>query len=303
MFSKFLSSYSNKSTTNDDKNESSISSLQREVDEGLERAQNQLESMPVNLVALVAFALGGASSLGGALLYARYGRRIRNTDWITPNLFTRKRWIRGIVTNVGDADNFRLFHTPSFGGWRWPFKFRRIPTSTKELKDQTLHVRIAGVDAPEAAHFGKPAQPHSNESLAWLRQKISGKPIYCQLLRRDQYHRVVAHVCLAPRFLPGVIFRGKNLSLEMLAAGCVMTYEQAGAEYGPEGKTEYLRVENEARAAKRGMWAGGKANETPAEYKRRHSGSSVVTPPALSRRRTKSRERTGGWLSSLFRRK
>lgn len=102
MFSKFLSSFLNKSTTNDDKNESSISSLQRdvvrEVDEGLERAQNQLESMPVNLVALVAFALGGASSLGGALLYARYGRRIRNTDWITPNLFTRKRWIRGIVT-------------------------------------------------------------------------------------------------------------------------------------------------------------------------------------------------------------
>jgi endonuclease YncB( thermonuclease family) len=70
--------------------------------------------------------------------------------------------------SVGDADNFRLYHTPGFG-WRWPLKFRRVPTLSKgsfvspifswdmcslymdqlELKEQTIHVRIAGVDAPE----------------------------------------------------------------------------------------------------------------------------------------------------------
>jgi hypothetical protein len=163
MFSRFLSGNSNKSTPSDGKDASSISpslrEFEREVNEGLERTLNQLESMPVHLLALVAFTLGGASSLGGAFLYVRYGRRIKNTDWITPDLFTRKRWIRGIVTvcvvsthilydhivltllrlcycipkitSVGDADNFRLFHTPSLGGWRSPFKFRRIPTSNK----------------------------------------------------------------------------------------------------------------------------------------------------------------------------
>jgi hypothetical protein len=31
---------------------------------------------------------------------------------------------------VGDADNFRLYHTPGIG-WRWPLKFRRIPDTMK----------------------------------------------------------------------------------------------------------------------------------------------------------------------------
>ena len=107
--------------------------------------------------------------------------------------------------SVGDADNFRLYHTPGFG-WRWPIKFRIIPSKTKgnlynlkqsstkfrsDLKDQTIHIRIAGVDAPEAAHFGRPAQPYSAEALAWLKNAIEGKMVYCQLIQRDQYSRIV----------------------------------------------------------------------------------------------------------------
>lgn len=62
---------------------------------------------------------------------------------------------------------------------------------TPELKDETLHIRIAGIDAPEAAHFGRPAQPHSAESLDWLRETLMGKKVRCQLLRKDQYSRIV----------------------------------------------------------------------------------------------------------------
>ncbi|KAI6020514.1 hypothetical protein EDC04DRAFT_2738026, partial [Pisolithus marmoratus] len=54
---------------------------------------------------------------------------------------------------MGDADNFRSYHTPGIG-WRW---FRRVPTLAKDLKDQTIHIRIAGIDAPEGGHFGRPA--------------------------------------------------------------------------------------------------------------------------------------------------
>ncbi|KAL9710670.1 putative endonuclease lcl3 [Leucoagaricus gongylophorus] len=60
----------------------------------------------------------------------------------------------------------------------------------------------------------------------------------------------------------------------MLRAGCATTYEQAGAEYGKEGKEEYLRVEGEARTTHRGMWTKGVTKETPANYKRRHSSTS-----------------------------
>jgi endonuclease YncB( thermonuclease family) len=47
--------------------------------------------------------------------------------------------------------------------------------------------------------------------------------------------------------LPGFIASGKNLSLEMLKAGWVTTYEQAGAEYGKWGKNDFLRIEAEAK--------------------------------------------------------
>jgi endonuclease YncB( thermonuclease family) len=42
---------------------------------------------------------------------------------------------------------------------------------------------------------------------------------------------------------------GKSLSLEMLRAGWATTYEQSNAEYGPWGKEEFLRVEQEAKCA------------------------------------------------------
>jgi endonuclease YncB( thermonuclease family) len=57
----------------------------------------------------------------------------------------------------------------------------------------------------------------------------------------------VAVVLLSPRLLPGSIFSGKNLSLEMLRAGWVTTYEQSGAVYGKWGKEVFLRLENEAK--------------------------------------------------------
>lgn len=34
------------------------------------------------------------------------------------------------IDSVGDSDNFRIYHTPGIG-WRWPLKFRRIPSIAK----------------------------------------------------------------------------------------------------------------------------------------------------------------------------
>ncbi|KAJ7678561.1 hypothetical protein B0H17DRAFT_1078740 [Mycena rosella] len=278
------------------------------------RVQPKLNAIPAPVLALSAFALGSLTTVSGTLVYRRYFRRLKNGDWVTPNVFTRKGWVKGRVTSVGDSDNFRFYHTPGFG-WNWPLKFRIIPSTAKDLKDKTLHIRVAGVDAPEAAHFGRPSQPYSEESLAWLREKILGKTVYCQLLRRDQYSRIVSNVTLAPRFLPGSWVAGKSLSLEMLRAGWVTTYQQAGAEYGKEGLDEFLRVEDEAKAAHRGMWMHGTTAESPSEYKRRHaqaesSDTKVVdkrakTPPpkapAPSNAKTPvaSNGKTG-WFGKLF---
>ncbi|KZT25059.1 nuclease [Neolentinus lepideus HHB14362 ss-1] len=235
----------------------------------------QLTTLPPPLLALASFSLGSASALLAASVYRRYFRRIPNGDWVTPDIFRNRRWVKGVVTSVGDADNFRMYHTPGFG-WRWLLKFRDVPSASRDLKNQTIHIRLAGIDAPEASHFGRPAQPYAAEALAWLKSNIEGRRVYCQLIRRDQYGRIVSNVTLASRLFP---WRTKPVQLAMLAAGWVTTYEQAGAEYGVWGLEEFKRVEAEARAARKGIWASGKLAETPAEYKRRYAGGGVSFTP------------------------
>jgi len=233
--------------------------------------------------ALSCFALGAGSAMGGAFVYRRFFRRLRSSGWVTPDVLKRKQWVRGVVTSVGDADNFRLYHTPAFG-WRWrPIKFRWVPSKAKDLTGETIHIRIAGMDAPEAGHFGREAQPYSAESLAWLKSKIEGKTLYCQLVRRDQYSRIVAVVTYPPQLLPGTFFRGKNLALEMLSAGWAEVYSLTGAEYGPEGKEEHERREEEARKNKRGMWESESGpRESAAEYKKRYRDAAAEKPPSQS---------------------
>jgi hypothetical protein len=77
---------------------------------------------------------------------------------------------------VGDADNFRLYHTPGFG-WRGLLKFRHVPPITRRgaqpfylsvptnmilktnsrndagLKGKTIHIRLAAMDAPEVSEY------------------------------------------------------------------------------------------------------------------------------------------------------
>jgi len=171
-----------------------------------------------------------------------------------------------------------------------------------DLKNETLSIRIAGVDAPEASHFGKPAQPYAAESLTWLREKILGKVVYCQLLRKDQYSRIVALVHLPPRILPGFLFYGKDLSAEMLKSGWAVTYAQAGAEYGRLGKEGYLLLQTQAQAARRGIWKYGRNVETPAEYKKRYTVSPdvVSNSDASSPSTTTNRRKKRSWLNRLF---
>ncbi|KAF5381914.1 hypothetical protein D9757_007538 [Collybiopsis confluens] len=240
--------------------------LPQELKDYVAQLKKQSSTIPPAILMVSAFTVGAGTALGCSRIYVRYFKRIQNSDWLTPEVFQRKRWIKGFVTSVGDADNFRLYHTPGIG-WRWPLKFRRVPTEKKDLKNQTIHIRVAGADAPEAAHFGRESQPHAEESLVWLSSRVLGQTVHCQLISRDQYSRTVANVVVKRTFLPG----STNLALEMIKAGCATVYEQSGAEYGKWGKEEYLKAESDAKSARRGMWKGGARGETPAEYKRRYA--------------------------------
>lgn len=125
---------------------------------------------------------------------------------------------------------------------------RQIPSAKKDLKDQTVHVRLAGIDAPECAHFGHPSQPYSAEALAWLKEYVGGRRVRAYVHSKDQYERVVATV---------YVWRGlhrRDVGLEMLKAGLAVVYEaKGGAEFGGR-REKYDAAEARAKAAKLGLW-------------------------------------------------
>lgn len=136
-------------------------------------------------------AVGVAVGIPALYLVSKYvvGKRFKTAAHIPPEVFDKKKVIHGKVVAVGDSDNFRIYHTPGFG-WGW---FRSIPKTKKELQNQTISIRIAGVDAPEGAHFGMPAQPYYKESKDYLTKMVLNRNVQVQLLSRDQYQRVVRY--------------------------------------------------------------------------------------------------------------
>lgn len=75
-------------------------------------------------------------------LYQKYLKRIPQAINIGPS-YWRKRSLFGRVTSVGDADNFRLFHTPGgrLAGWEI-LPWRKVPQTSKELKEKTVRERF-----------------------------------------------------------------------------------------------------------------------------------------------------------------
>ncbi|KAI5287124.1 putative endonuclease lcl3 [Ascosphaera aggregata] len=241
---------------------------------------------------LLATCLLTTSILAGVRIYRTYLRRIPDVNKIEMSWF-RKRSLLGYVTRVGDGDNFRMFHTPGgvLAGWGW---FRKVPKLNKDLKGGTLHVRLAGIDAPELAHFGNPSQPYGAEALSFLKSYILHRRVRAYIHRPDQYGRVVATVYVnrlpfpfnnpksgfsLPLPLPLWIY-GRDVSLQMLRRGLATVYEaKFGAEYGGERmERKYRKAESWAKWRGIGMWAKkGRPQffETPREFKTRMSESGL----------------------------
>lgn len=134
-----------------------------------------------------------------------------------------------------------------------------------------IHIRLAGVDAPELAHFGRPPQPFSQEAIDWLTAYIHGRRVRAYVYKRDQYDRAVATVYV--RKWPLLLRR--DVGLQMLRRGLATVYEaKTGAEFG-RLEERYRSAERWAKRRGRGMWGGrGKEGgfESPREYKVRMGG-------------------------------
>ncbi|KAL4887730.1 hypothetical protein BJY04DRAFT_6236 [Aspergillus karnatakaensis] len=212
--------------------------------------------------------------LSAARFHRRYLRRFPDATSI-PAAYFRRRTILGKVTSVGDGDNFRVFHTPGGRAAGWGLlPWKRIPSGKKELRDNTIHVRLAGVDAPELAHFGRPEQPFAKDAHNWLTSYLMNRRVRVYLHRPDQYQRVVGTVYVRKLLGFPIPFRRRDVSYEMLRKGLATVYEaKTGAEFGgEEAEQRYRNAEALAKKRGNGMWKGHKLNmnfESPREYKTR----------------------------------
>ncbi|RAL02268.1 thermonuclease family protein [Aspergillus ibericus CBS 121593] len=227
---------------------------------------------PRTLLATLILTTGILSALH---LHKLYLRRIPTAIDISPS-YLRRRSILGQVTSVGDGDNFRIYHTPGgrLAGWGW-LPWKKVPTSKKELKDKTIHIRLAGIDAPELSHFGRPAQPFGKEAHDWLTEYLMNRRIRAYVHRQDQYQRVVATVVVRRALDFPIPFRRRDVSFEMLRRGLATVYEaKFGAEFGGAAtEKKYRGAEWWAKVRGTGLWKEYRKKngdwESPREYKTR----------------------------------
>jgi len=69
-----------------------------------------------------------------------------------------QRKLIGKVPHVGDSDNFRILHYPPLLSPIYPLILRLNAKKKFVISEETIHVRFAGIDAPECAHFGMPGR-------------------------------------------------------------------------------------------------------------------------------------------------
>ena len=111
----------------------------------------------------------------------------------------------------------------------------------------TLHlngtkIRLHGIDAPETRQEcrrdnGAPYRCGEAATEA-LRALVASNPVQCQGTTHDRYGRLIG-VCYA---------NGVNLNAEMVRQGWALAYRRYSKDY--------VSAEDEAQAAKRGVWAG-----------------------------------------------
>ena len=102
--------------------------------------------------------------------------------------FRQKRELRCRVERIADGDTYRVTH---LGARLVPAPITQLLRRRHEhvgrgLTNRTLMVRIAAVDTPETAKFGKEAQPLGDEATQFAKAELLGRVVNVRLLSRDQ---------------------------------------------------------------------------------------------------------------------
>jgi len=101
-----------------------------------------------------------------------------------------------------------------------------------------VHVRFAGIDAPETG------QAYWRVSREHFKALMGGQPAL-RCYKTDRYSRQVCRIYVD----------GKDIAASMIEDGMAWHSTRYAAEQTPEERVLYAEAERTARAAKRGLWA------------------------------------------------
>ena len=130
-------------------------------------------------------------------------------------------------------------------------------------------IRLWGVDTPEAVHPDKPTQHFAPEASALTRQLALDEQVTLQLeptgRTRDnaEYNRLLAYVILPD---------GRMLNRVLIAQG----YGYANPRYDHQFAADFAGAQDDARAARRGLWRGVTNDDLPYYYRNKLQ----LPPPA-----------------------
>lgn len=112
-------------------------------------------------------------------------------------------------------------------------------------------IRLAGIDAPELSQaFGRVSRQH-------LADQVAGRTVVIEWSKRDKYQRLVGKVLLNSR----------DINITQIEAGLAWHYKKYATEQSPEDRQHYARAEEQARAARLGLWQDGRS-VPPWEYRK-----------------------------------
>ena len=122
--------------------------------------------------------------------------------------------------------------------------------------DLIFSIRLVGIDSPEIGAEGRHDQPFSREAKAYLETLLENREVVLKSYGADGYHRQLAEV----------FADGKNVNIAMIKQGLAEVYK------GDPPKTidlqQYLKEEEKARKAGKGIWRLGKKYKSPKQWRR-----------------------------------
>jgi endonuclease YncB( thermonuclease family) len=123
-------------------------------------------------------------------------------------------------------------------------------TVTLLVDQETIHVRVAGIDAPERG------QPFSQASKQGLSKCAFGQPVKVEWHKKDRYGRTVGKV------MAGTV----DCGLRQIEQGLAWHYKAYAKEQAANDRESYSYAEASAREARAGLWDAA-APVAPWEYR------------------------------------